>query len=364
MHVVRFRARGFRNLSPLELVPERRILLVYGANGQGKTNLLEALYVISTLQSFRTHRTGDLIQLGVSECVLSVEVDGERGPAELGMRIDGGGRFVTVDGRRPRRVSEYLEVMPAVAFTAADVELAAGGREQTRRYLDRLVFHRDPSHADRLRRYRRVVEHRNALLRGSHTSLEGWDESLVALGREIHRARSAVARDLEPLVRSVLQRLGAVERIDVDFVQPYLAGPWGDYGEALFKALRVAEPRDRAVGYTTAGPHRDWLRIRLNGRDTRGYASRGQLRSVALSLKLAMLLWIWTVQGRRAVFLADDPASELDGSRLEAFARFMEEWEGQVWLTAVNPSDVPFRNDGQVQHLYMEKGRVSTARVG
>ncbi len=364
MHVVRFRARGFRNLHPLELVPEQRILLAYGANGQGKTNLLEALYVLLTLQSFRTHRTGDLIQLGVSECVLSLEVDGERGPAELCMRIDGRGRSVTVDGKRPRRVAEYLEVAPAVAFTAADVELAAGGREQTRRYLDRLVFHRDPSHAERLRRYRRVVDQRNALLRNSRTSLEGWDESLVALAREIHRARSTAARDLEPLVRSVLQRLGAAERIEVDFVQPYLGGRWKDYGAALFDALRVAEPRDRAVGYTTAGPHRDWLRIRLNGRDTRGYASRGQLRSVALSLKLAMLLWIWTVQGRRAVFLADDPASELDRARLEAFARFMEEWEGQVWLTAVNRSDVPFRNSAQVQHLYVENGRISAIRAG
>ncbi len=364
MHVVRFRARGFRNLLPLELVPERRVLLVCGANGQGKTNLLEALYVLFALRSFRTNRARDLIQLGVSECVLSVEVDGERGPAELCMRIDGRGRSVTVDGRRPRRVSEYLEVMPAVAFTAADVELAAGGREQTRRYLDRLVFHRDPSHADRLRRYRRVVEQRNALLRRSTTSLEGWDESLVALARDIHRARTRAVRDLEPLVRSVLERLGVDDTVQVDLVHPYLPSPGADYGSALFDALRVAEPRDRAVGHTTVGPHRDRLRIRLNGRETRGYASRGQLRSVALSLKLAMLLWIWTVQGRRAVFLADDPASELDGSRLDAFARFVEEWEGQIWISSVNPSDVPFRSEDRVQRLHVEKGRVYAGRAG
>ncbi len=356
--MVRLRARGFRNLAPLEVVPERRILLVHGANGQGKTNLLEAVYVLATLQSFRTHGIRDLIQSGVSECTLSMQVDGERGPAEIRMRIDPRGRSVTVDGRRPRRVSDYLEVVPAVAFTAADVELAEGAREAGRRYLDRLVFYRDPAHAERLRRYRRVLEQRNALVRGSRAPLQAWDESLVALAAEIHRARSRAVRDLEPLVRAVLQRLGAGEAIDLDLVEPYLQGPGGDYGERLLEALRAAEPRDRCVGYTTVGPHRDWLRIRLNGRHTRGYASRGQVRSVALALKLAMLLWIRTAQGRTAVFLADDPASELDRHRMEALARFLEEWEGQVWVSAVNPSDVPFRDRGQVQELGVERGRV------
>ncbi len=353
MRIARLRARRYRNLSALDLEDPGRICVLFGKNAQGKTNVLEAIHVLSNLQSFRTHRSTDLVQFNESDCWISGRVEGAGVATELTVRIGPEGRLASIDGKKPTRALEYLTVFPTVVFCPQDVALAQGSRELCRRYLDRATFIAEPHHLPRIQQYRRALRQRNALLRSGAEGSEPWTAQLAAIGAEVRQARRRTLERLGPLIASLHAKIsGGAEKPEIT-----IAGDPGSR-EALFEALLAAEERDRRRGFTSVGPHRDWVRLRIAGRDVDEHASRGQVRSLALSMKLALLLWTAEVSGTCPVFLLDDPGSELDRARLDYLRDFLGGWQGQVWITGTAQEVVPVPSGRDVSLYSVEGGIV------
>lgn len=355
MRLVRIGVRGFRNLEEAQVEPAPRFSVFHGENAQGKTNLIEAVYLVSNLQSFRTRRPRDLIAAGTASALLKGRVDGREGGVDLQVAVHGQGRTAAVDGKAPESAAQYLAHFHTVLFCPADLDLAKGSQDQRRRYADRAAFVRDASHLGHLREYNRVLRQRNFALRGDPSSLDVWDETLSGAAERVRAGRAAAVEELAPVVAGIHRDIsGGNDEIQLAYDPSGTAeGP----GEFL-RALAAARDTDRRLGFTTAGPHRDALRARIGGRPVEAHASQGQLRTLALSLKLALLLWGRDQLGEEPVFLLDDPGSELDSRRLGYLGSFLAQWPGQVLVAATDPDAVPLpRGEGR-SDFRIQKGRI------
>ncbi len=361
MRICRLRVNGFRNLKTLDLEPTARVCVVHGANGEGKTNLLEAIRFASCLQSFRTRQTSDLVQFGGSGFSVHVEVQDRSGLRNLRVSWRGGARAVTMDGSRPTTIQQYLSVLPTVVFSPADTGLGHGDREAGRRYVDGASFFQDPFHVSRLRRYRQTLSQLNAALRGQTADLETWEQRMAEAAEPVHQVRTRTLRLIVPTVTGLYRAIsGDREELALSLEAPYLHAARDDLGyrEALLQVLRARRNEDRCRGFTGAGPHRDRLVLRLNGRPVERHGSQGQQRSVGLALKLGLLEWGRTNLGEPPVLLLDDPGSELDTQRLAALGSFVDQWDGQVWIATTGPDVVPLIGRRNVAFYRMEKGAV------
>ncbi|MBE0618756.1 MAG: DNA replication/repair protein RecF [Proteobacteria bacterium] len=359
MELAHLRARRFRNLGDLRIEPGPGVCVLFGDNAQGKTNIVEAVHLLSNLQSFRTRRTRDLIGSGFPEALVEGDISGRNGTVRLQIQLDAGGRTARVDGKSPPSASSYLSEFHTVLFSPVDIDLARGSQDLRRRYVDRATFLRDPGHLARLRDYNRVLRQRNTCLRRGDGGLEVWDEQLADLGAAVHGARIGTVAELSPVIADLHRELSGGEAVEIACTAPYAQDQGG--AEELRQSLRQGRERDTRLGYTSTGPHRDTVRLRLDGRPVERFGSQGQMRSLALSLKLALLSWGRTVLGEEPVFLLDDPGSELDSIRLRTLARFLEDWPGQVLIAGTERDAVPVPDPGNARYYRVTAGCAAAA---
>ncbi|MHB8763036.1 MAG: DNA replication/repair protein RecF [Deferrisomatales bacterium] len=359
MLVEYLRAWRFRNLEEVELDPGTGINLLYGDNAQGKTNILEALYVLSNLQSFRTRRIRDLVQSGAVQSAVEGRVEGSSGPISLRVKIGPEGREAEVDGKPTPAVGSYLTQLSTVLFSPLDLDLSRGNQELRRRFLDRSTFLADPGHLPRLRSYNRALRQRNALLRSGKTKgLAVWDDEVCRLGAAVHGARQQTLEPLMTAVNRVHRDIsGGLESMGIECAPGYEES--GDRQKDLRRALEERRETDLRLGFTGTGPHRDTVTLKVDGRDVERFGSQGQMRTVALSLKLGLLVWGAESLGEAPVFLLDDPSSELDGSRLGYLGRILSEWKGQVMITCTDRGSVPIPSGIEATYYRVSQGRVS-----
>jgi len=359
MVLAHLRARRFRNLGDLRLEPGPGVCVLFGDNAQGKTNIVEAVHLLSNLQSFRTRRTRDLLGSGFAEALVEGDISGRNGTVRLQIELDAGGRTARVDGKNPSSASSYLSQFHTVLFSPVDIDLARGSQDLRRRYLDRATFVRDPGHLVRLREYNRALRQRNACLRRGDGGIDAWDEQLAVLGASVHAARRVTIDALSPVIVLLHAELSGGEDVEITCTAPY-ARDRADV-EELRESLRRGRERDTRLGYTATGPHRDTVRLRLGDRPVERFASQGQMRTLALSLKLALLSWGRTVLGEEPVFLLDDPGSELDATRLRLLARFLEGWSGQVIVAGTERDALPISNPSSARYYRVTSGRAVAA---
>jgi DNA replication and repair protein RecF len=333
----RLRARDFRNLRQLELVPGPRFNVVSGENGQGKSNLLEAIEYLGSLRSFRSARVEDLVHEAAARAELWGLARGD-GPAhELRVALDRGERReVQLDGKRPRSRAGYGRALPAVVFHPGELTLTAGGADGRRAFLDHLLTRLDETYATSLAAYTRALASRNRLLRAEPPNRRGitaYDELLAASGAVIGQARAALVDALAPRVATLFEEIsGSGPALAVHYeprVTPEVS--------SLRVALQAAFDKDIARGFTADGPHADDLGFRLRDTKARRYASQGQHRAMVLALKVAELRELERRTGRTPLLLLDDVSSELDRSKNRRFFELLARVGGQVFLTTTHP---------------------------
>jgi DNA replication and repair protein RecF len=324
-------AHNFRNLGG-EIFWGEGLNVISGDNGQGKTNWLEAIYLLATSKSFRTQKPQEAVRFGEN---LSV-VRGRVGRAEdvhrdLQVTLQGSSKTLSVNGKR-ESVASYLSQLHVVPFTADELEVVRGGPDARRRFLDRGVVSLHHSYVQTLADYQRVIKQKNRLLQDisdSETSLdnareliEPWNEQVVALGAVIHRAR----RDyVERLGRSLEQRLFEREEVTIRHVSALEGkGNLEDYEALLQERLRLRLNAEIASGYSLIGPHRDDLEILFDGRDIRTYGSSGQQRSALILLDLAAISVYYSWHNEYPLFLMDDVDAELDRKRIGHLLEYLE----------------------------------------
>ena len=362
----------FRSYAHCALTLDPGLTLVLGDNAQGKTNLLEAIYLLAVMRSPRTASDGELIAwsapappvarvAGVgagSEGDIEVEIaiaarlgaDGSVLQAKAGAPLVG--KRVRRNGIAGR-AGDVVGAIPAVLFTTLDIAIITGSPGTRRRYLDFTVAQSDRSYARALSRYDKAVAQRNALLKriakgqASMQELGPWDDAVTEEGGTIIAGRARVIAELAAIAPPYQTRLaaGRGERLEITYAPALAQAAFeGESVEAARTALRAAlrrlRPRESGAGTTLAGPHRDDVLFTLDGHAAGSYGSRAQQRSLALALRLAEAEVLRKRRGEEPILLLDDVFSELDDQRREAV---MEATKGaeQLILTSTDPAHIP-----------------------
>jgi DNA replication and repair protein RecF len=318
MSVRRVSIVDFRNLVKVDLELGDGRTAVVGDNGQGKTNLMEALAWLATASSFRGVPTEALVRTGAERAILRAEVENGGRTTLLEVELAASGRNrMQVNRNRVTRVRDLLGHLVATVFGPDDLALVKGGPAGRRRYLDDLLVALHPRHHGLVTDLERILRQRNALLRQAGgrmtreiaSTLDVWDDKLAGVGDELGRARRDLVVLLRPEVADILDALGDGTRAaTLDY-----ESDWLDAG--LGSALAATRPDDIRRGVTTVGPHRDDLGIRLGGLPSRTHASQGEQRSLALALRLGGHRILGEHLGVEPVIILDDVFSELDQGR-------------------------------------------------
>jgi DNA replication and repair protein RecF len=339
MRITRLWLQDFRNYEATDLViPADGLTVVAGDNGEGKTNLLEAIGYLATLESFRGAPADALVRAGAASAV--VRAEGERDGRGLLLEAElGAGRTRVLVNRQPlKRARDLLGAFRVTVFAPDDLELVKGGPAGRRRYLDELLVSLHPKNAALQSDVERILRQRTALLRQSGGRLDQsaadtlaiWDTRLAEKGTELVEAREALVHDLEPeLVKAYDQVAHTAAAVSGAY-----ARSWGS-DVSLLDALAEARADDVRRGVSTVGPHRDDVVLHLAAMPARTHASQGEQRSLALALRLAGHAVVGDAIGTPPTLLLDDVFSELDVGRSDALLTHLP--EGQALLTTAGP---------------------------
>jgi DNA replication and repair protein RecF len=317
----------FRSYAAADVEFTDGLTVVLGANGEGKTNLLEAVGYLATLESFRGAPSEAMIRDGAARAV--VRAEGVREGRELLIEAElvaGGRNRVQVNRQRLQRSRDLLGALRVSVFSPDDLALVKGGPMERRRYLDDTLVALHPRFDQLRSEVERILRQRNALLKQSAGgnrfdesaafTLDVWDAKLAESGEALASARAELAQRMAPLVEDAYGSLTIRQQVEI--VVRYEAA-WGETG--LTAALATARRDDLRRGVTTVGPHRDELRLAIAGLPARTHASQGEQRSLALALRLAAHEVVTADTGTAPVLLLDDVFSELDASRSDALLR-------------------------------------------
>ena len=354
------KAVGVRNLAPLQLEPAPKFNVFAGDNGQGKTNVLEAVYLLATSKSFRTSRLGELVAFGQEVAFVRGRLrDGDDARAQsLGLR--GAARAPRIDGKRPRSLFDYAVRSPVVVFHPGEVALSMGPSAERRRLLDRVALHLEPGLLSDLESYRRALRERQRALetRGATArDLPEWEALTAEHGLRVAAGRARAAGELGGHARDGFRRIGAP---GMGLELSYQRSAPEERG-AYLAALAASRARDLSRGSASVGPHRDDLALALDGRVAKGVASQGQHRAIVLALKSAEIEVVARARGVRPILLLDDVSSELDATRTAALFRFLRAHEGQVLLTTTRPDLIAVGEAGSRKDFLVDRGRVTGA---
>lgn len=365
--------RHFRNYTGqhVEFTAAKTILL--GQNAQGKSNLLEAVELLSTLKSHRSSRDRDLIQTEEPTATIVGHLDRDTtGSVELALTLRSNGRrSVALNGVGLRRQLDFLGTLNMVQFSSQDLDLVRGGPEHRRHWVDALLVQLEPVYAHVLQQYNQVLRQRNALLKTlkqegnsspeERSNLSLWDAQLAIAGSRVIRRRARVIRRLAPIAHSWHQAIsGSTESLSIRYT-PQL-DILEDSPEALQKAfLEVMRSRSVAEyhqGTTLVGPHRDDIELTINDTPARQYGSQGQQRTLVLALKLAELKLIEDVIGEPPLLLLDDVLAELDLNRQnQLLDAIQDRFQTLITTTHLGSFDAQWLKSSQI--LQVSAGQVS-----
>ena len=331
MHLAHLRLRDFRNYGRLDADFAPGFHLLLGGNAQGKTNILEAIYLLATLRSFRGVGSAQLVQHGRKGFFAGGRVVAQ-GEHEIKMYWSAAERSLSLDARPVRKLTDYLGVLRVVVFCTEDLQLVKGTARVRRRYLDLLLSQTHPAYLPLLQRYARALRARNSLLKqrtADTDALAGFSHELVAAGNELITRRRELLPRLAPLTRQACGRIGHdAEELRLEY-QPSVKG---DFAVELAKS----RAREQVFRSTLVGPHRDDLLLLLNDKSAAQFASEGQKRTLAIALKMAQAEYLTGLHGTPPILLIDDVMGELDARRRGGLLPLLERAHhahGQVFMT-------------------------------
>jgi DNA replication and repair protein RecF len=362
---------NFRSYRSLDLSLEPGLTVVHGANGSGKSNLLEAIYLLAIGKSYRAGTERELVSWETADAggmaIVAGYVRRSDGPAELRVGLDCGTQANAVQKRIrvngvPRRATDLVGVLSAVHFSAEDIDLVSGAPQGRRRYLDVMLSQLGGHYVQALQRYQRVLTQRNHLLRDLREGRAGedelayWDRSLCVEGAAVLGARFDALDRLRPIVTESYGRLEGRGSMSAEYVAtvPFEARPTP---EIMAEALERSRGQERAMAMTVVGPHRDDLRLMLNGVELAKHASRGQARLAALSLRVAEGQLLTERRGDAPVLLLDDVLSELDEGRRALVVDVAAAYP-QAIVTTADLGLLPPGPLSAARRLRVEEGRV------
>lgn len=354
-------AQNFRNLNG-KLNCGKSLNIIFGENGQGKTNWLEAIYLLATTKSFKTARLQEAIKFDENLAIVRGTVhQGEHIDRVLQVALEGGAKILSVNNKK-ESVVRFLGELHAVIFNSDELEIVRGHPDARRKFLDGGIVSIYPPFVQTLADYNRVVRQKNSLLQSARENrfslektaelLEPWNEQLIGLAARIHKAR---IRFVERLNEVLEKKLFGKEEITIRYASSLEGkGDLSDYAALLAERLQIRVQAELAAGYALVGTHRDDLDILFDGRDLRKFGSSGQQRSALLILQLANLSVYHLQNQEYPLFLLDDVDAELDYRRIGHLLEFLQD-KTQTFVTTSKESFI---------EKFQAKAQVSTIENG
>ncbi|WP_170270178.1 DNA replication/repair protein RecF [Heliorestis acidaminivorans] len=357
----------FRNYEQVKVPFHRGINIFVGSNGQGKTNLLEAIALLSGNGSHRDAKDTDMLSWQKDFYRIKAEGLTFNHPFQIDLLYSGEKRKkVQLNGRTLKRIYDLSEAVNTVIFSPEDLALVKGSPSERRRFLDREIGQTSPAYCDVLQRYQKAITQRNALLRrirqkeATMAELDLWDEQVAPLAVELLQRRLDSIAKIAPYARQIYNSLSeGKEELDLtyrsSFPLQYDRNYWLDDYK---KALRDRRSEEIIRQVTLVGPHRDDLQLYINKREAKLYASQGQQRSIALSLKLAEIAFIYYFRKEYPIVLLDDVMSELDPQRREQLLKDLHRRQVQVFITTTHLRAFPATMMKEMALFRVQEGRL------
>ena len=364
MSLSRVTVTAVRNLHPVTLSPSPRINILHGANGSGKTSLLEAIHLLGLARSFRSNKLQPMIQYEQPACTVFGQVQCEDGlHSNLGISRDRQGELqIRIDGQNARSTAQLAEILPLQVINPDSFRLLEGAPKVRRQFLDWGVFHVEPRFLPAWQRLQKALRQRNSWLR--HGTLDAasqaaWDRELCLASDELDGYRRAYIQALKPVFEQVLGELVEIEGLTLSYYRGW------DKDKSLADVLATTLPRDQQLGHTQAGPQRADLRLRLGVNNAAEILSRGQQKLVVCALRIAQGHLLNQAKQGQCIYLVDDLPSELDEQHRQALCRLLDDLQCQVFITCVDHEYLKdgWRTDTPVAMFHVEHGVITASGV-
>lgn len=356
MRLTRLEIRDVRCVGHALLQPSARLNLICGPNGSGKTTLLEAIHLLGTARSFRTHLAGDVVKIGQPTLRVVARISRPDGRVStVGIERSRSSTTIRLDGRTVRSASDLAASLPLVLITPDSHALIGGGPRERRRLMDWTLFHVKPNYLADWQRYYRGLKQRNALLRRRTTrqACRDWEGELAVAAERLHEARAKAADALSGHLETYSSVL-----LDARVTLRYEPG-W-EIRQTLEAALDDKWEGDCALGSTRVGPHRAEIVFTVDGQPAARILSRGQAKLLVVALALAQARVLRDATGDNPVFLVDDLPAELDPVSRGKFLGMLDATGAQVFVTSTEPGLISL-NGLESQVFHVKQGEVIAA---
>ena len=364
MYVIRFAARDFRNLEEEEIFPCEEVNVIYGDNAQGKTNLLEGIWLFTGGHSFRGAKDAELPRIdpetgkNLMGTALALDFYSAKREQSAMLQIENGRRSAEINGVKKDTGTALVGKVRAVIFSPEHLLLVKEGPTRRRNYLDTALCQLKPSYASVLTAYRRALMQRNALLKEKRErpsqpadTLSVWNARLARLGAQVVQERQSFTESVATKISGIYDGIArGRERLEVRYCPSVKGGSTvGEIEELFMQELSRTSASDIRSGFTSVGPHRDDLDIEIDGVSARSYGSQGQQRSAVLAMKLAEAQILTEFSGESPIVLLDDVMSELDRQRQDYLLNHLQ--GQQVFITCCSPETVELLENGMRFHV-------------
>lgn len=364
MYVIRFAARDFRNLEEEEIFPCEEVNVIYGDNAQGKTNLLEGMWLFTGGHSFRGAKDIELPRIdpetgkNLMGTALALDFYSAKREQSAMLQIENGRRSAEINGVKKDTGTALVGKVRAVIFSPEHLLLVKEGPTRRRNYLDTALCQLKPSYASVLTAYRRALMQRNALLKEKRErpsqpadTLSVWNARLARLGAQVVQERQSFTESVATKISGIYDGIArGRERLEVRYCPSVKGGSTvGEIEELFMQELSRTSASDIRSGFTSVGPHRDDLDIEIDGVSARSYGSQGQQRSAVLAMKLAEAQILTEFSGESPIVLLDDVMSELDRQRQDYLLNHLQ--GQQVFITCCSPETVELLENGMRFHV-------------
>ncbi|WP_281883258.1 DNA replication/repair protein RecF [Paenibacillus sp. YYML68] len=362
MHLKKISIENYRNYEHLELSTDAKVNIIVGPNAQGKTNLLESIFVLALTKSHRTNQDKELIRWNEKSARLHAEIDKRYGSLQLDLTISQQGKRAKVNGLEQRKLSNFIGSLNVVMFAPEDLEIVKGSPAVRRRFLDMEIGQVQPSYLYDLSQYNKVLVQRNNYLKqmfqaqSQAAMLDVWNEQLVQFGIKIIKKRQSFIKKLQAWAEKIHAGItNGQELLKIEYDSTLAAAEGQDeavlFDQFMIKLSKVKDQEFRR-GVTLVGPHRDDLRFFINEKEVQTFGSQGQQRTTALSLKLAEIELICEEVGEYPILLLDDVLSELDQYRqTQLIDTFQRKVQTFITTTGIESIDVSKLDNTSVLHV-------------
>ena len=359
MQIKKLFLQNFRNYERENFTFSDGLNVLFGKNGQGKTNCAEAVFYLCTGASLRIRHDKQLVKMGEQNAKITAEAENRYGKVVIEADIYENKREIKVNGSKIAKNADLMGHINSVFFSPGELRLIQDGPDERRRFMNISISQTSPSYYTALLRYNKILDQRNALLKNHDVSLvldtlPVWDEQLCKYAATIVKRRAEFLENLAPCAKEMHAYL--TDNAEILEVSPdkKFQGDEEEIAKTLLKRLSGSYEKDLRLGFTTVGPHRDDLDILINGADAKAYASQGQMRTAALSLKLAEVEFFKRLSGEYPVLILDDVMSELDLPRRK---KLLQRIHGiQTLLTCTHAERVLYGT--QCHKIRIENGRI------